>query len=138
MPHNSARSAETEPMVTDTETAAATEADPNPSWIRRAWDVVDERMGISALAYPVPEHANRFAWTLGGITAISFFLLIVTGIILAQFYAPIPEVANQFNPVDRTGCVGWQSDPRHPLLGVSGDVRGPRTAHGSRLPHWLL
>jgi len=95
MPHNSARSADTETMVTDAETAVASEALPNPSWIRRAWDVVDERMGISALAYPVPEHANRFAWTLGGITAISFVLLIVTGIILAQFYAPIPEVANQ-------------------------------------------
>ncbi len=65
------------------------------SWIRKAWDVIDERLGISALAYPVPEHANRIAWTLGGITAVSFVLLIVTGIVLAQFYAPVPEIANQ-------------------------------------------
>jgi ubiquinol-cytochrome c reductase cytochrome b subunit len=47
------------------------------------------------LAYPVPEHANRFAWTLGGITAISFFLLIGSGILLVQFYSPMPETANQ-------------------------------------------
>ncbi len=67
----------------------------SPTWIRKAWGAIDERLGISALSYPVPEHANRFAWTLGGITVISFVLLIVTGIVLAQFYAPSPEVANQ-------------------------------------------
>lgn len=72
-----------------------TAAPTSGGWLRRAWDVIDERMGISALAYPVPEHANRFSWTLGGITAVSFVVLIGTGIILAQFYAPIPEVANQ-------------------------------------------
>ncbi|MHB1235639.1 MAG: cytochrome b [Microbacteriaceae bacterium] len=65
------------------------------TWVRKAWDAIDERMGISALAYPVPEHANRLAWTLGGITAVSFVVLVVTGIVLAQFYAPVPEVANQ-------------------------------------------
>jgi quinol-cytochrome oxidoreductase complex cytochrome b subunit len=63
-------------------------------WVRRAWAVVDDRMGISALAYSVPVHANRFAWSLGGITAVSFVVLIVTGIILAQFYAPFPRLAN--------------------------------------------
>ncbi|MBX9640489.1 MAG: hypothetical protein K2X97_12380, partial [Mycobacteriaceae bacterium] len=65
------------------------------SRIRRVWDVIDERLGISALAYPVPEHANRFAWTLGGITAVSFVVLIGTGIVLTQFYSPMPENANQ-------------------------------------------
>lgn len=65
------------------------------SWIRKAWDAIDERMGISALAYPVPEHGNRFTWTLGGITAVSFVLLIASGIVLAQFYAPRPALANQ-------------------------------------------
>ncbi|MDJ0323799.1 cytochrome b N-terminal domain-containing protein [Cryobacterium sp. PH31-AA6] len=64
------------------------------SWSRKAWDVIDERMGISALAYPVPEHANRIAWTLGGITVLSFVLLIGSGIILTQFYAPRPALAN--------------------------------------------
>jgi ubiquinol-cytochrome c reductase cytochrome b subunit len=65
------------------------------TWFRKALDAIDERMGISALTYPVPEHANRIAWTLGGITAVSFVVLLVTGILLAQFYAPVPEIANQ-------------------------------------------
>jgi ubiquinol-cytochrome c reductase cytochrome b subunit len=56
---------------------------------------VDERLGIGALAYPVPEHANGLAWSLGGITAVAFAVLVVTGILLVQFYAPTPETANQ-------------------------------------------
>ena len=76
-------------------TVVAIDASAQRSGWRRMWDAIDERLGISALAYPVPEHANRFAWTLGGITAISFVLLIVSGILLAQFYSPMPEDANQ-------------------------------------------
>lgn len=76
----------------DTEAAAPARSG---SWLRRALDVVDDRMGISALAYPVPEHANRLVWTLGGITAASFMVLVVSGILLAQFYSPMPEEANQ-------------------------------------------
>lgn len=63
--------------------------------LRMAVDVIDERMGIRALEYPVPEHANNLAWSLGGITAFAFGLLIVTGILLVQFYSPVPETANQ-------------------------------------------
>jgi quinol-cytochrome oxidoreductase complex cytochrome b subunit len=62
---------------------------------RKALDVIDDRLGITALAYPVPEHANNLAWSLGGVTAATLGLLIVTGIILAQFYSPIPETANE-------------------------------------------
>ncbi|PFG44999.1 ubiquinol-cytochrome c reductase cytochrome b subunit [Georgenia soli] len=62
---------------------------------RRAVDAVDERMGLTALAYEVPEHANNLAWSLGALTAISFLLLLVTGIYIAQWYDPMPEVANQ-------------------------------------------
>ena len=61
----------------------------------RAVDAVDERMGIRALEYPVPEHANNLAWSLGGLTAVSFVILLVTGIYIAQFYTPMPETANQ-------------------------------------------
>ncbi len=62
---------------------------------RKVIDVIDDRLGIKALEYPVPEHANNLAWSLGGVTAASFGLLIVTGIVLAQFYDPVPEAANQ-------------------------------------------
>jgi len=54
---------------------------------------VDERLGISALRYPVPRHANTVAWTLGGLTLASLVILVVTGILLAQFYTPTPEDA---------------------------------------------
>ena len=64
------------------------------SRFRRTIDVIDDRLGIKALEYPVPEHANNLAWSLGGITAFAFVILIATGILLVQFYAPVPESAN--------------------------------------------
>lgn len=76
----------TSPIPTDA-------ASPRSRW-RRLLDAVDERLGIGALAYPVPEHANGLFWSLGGITATAFLLLAVTGILLAQFYSPTPETAN--------------------------------------------
>jgi ubiquinol-cytochrome c reductase cytochrome b subunit len=74
--------------------AVAPEAPRRTGWYRRAWDAVDDRLGISALRYPVPEHANNVAWSLGGIAAAMFVILIVTGIVLVQFYNPTPEGAN--------------------------------------------
>ncbi|MBL0886179.1 cytochrome b [Myceligenerans indicum] len=68
---------------------------PDRSRPRRVLDAVDERLGIDALRYPVPEHANNLAWSLGGLTLVSFLVLLVTGIYLAQFYDPLPESANQ-------------------------------------------
>ena len=62
---------------------------------RRVIDVIDDRLGIKALEYPVEEHANNLAWSLGGVTVAAFGLLIVTGVLLVQFYAPVPEAANQ-------------------------------------------
>jgi quinol-cytochrome oxidoreductase complex cytochrome b subunit len=62
---------------------------------RRTLDVIDERLGIKALEYPVPEHANNLAWSLGGVTAAALGILIVTGVILVQFYSPTPETANE-------------------------------------------
>lgn len=58
--------------------------------VRRAGVVgwIDDRFGISALRYPVPQHANSLAFTLGGIALASFVGLAVTGIYLAQFYDP--------------------------------------------------
>jgi quinol-cytochrome oxidoreductase complex cytochrome b subunit len=64
-------------------------------WFHRTVEAIDERMGIKALTYPVPEHANNLAWSLGGITAVAFVILLVTGIYITQFYTPIPEDANQ-------------------------------------------
>ena len=62
---------------------------------RRTLDVVDDRLGLDGLRYEVPEHANNLAWSLGGLTAVTFLLLIVTGVVLVQFYSPTPDTANQ-------------------------------------------
>ncbi|HEY3547118.1 MAG TPA: hypothetical protein VGK17_13680, partial [Propionicimonas sp.] len=63
--------------------------------VRRALDVLDDRLGISALEYPVPEHANNLAWSLGGVTGAALVILIASGAVLVQFYSPIPEDANE-------------------------------------------
>ena len=65
-----------------------------PTRARMVMNAIDERLGIRALEYPVPEHANKLAWSLGGVTAAAFLILIVTGVILVQFYNPVPEAAN--------------------------------------------
>ncbi|MGW7310984.1 cytochrome b N-terminal domain-containing protein [Streptomyces sp. NPDC054835] len=81
--------------MSDDPTAPAPAASARRGWFHRAVDAVDERMGIKALTYPVPEHANNLAWSLGGITAVAFVILLATGIYITQFFAPIPEDANQ-------------------------------------------
>ncbi|MGW0885467.1 cytochrome b [Streptomyces sp. NPDC002671] len=69
---------------------------PEPAgWTRRFMDAVDERLGIKAIQYPVPSHANTVAYSLGGLTAVSLLLLIATGIVMAQFYNPDPAFANE-------------------------------------------
>lgn len=72
-----------------------TPAHHHTSRTRKAIDVVDQRLGIKALEYPVPEHANNLAWSLGGVTAAAFGILVVSGFLLVQFYNPVPEAANQ-------------------------------------------
>src|SRR5262249_2195673 len=64
-------------------------------WPRRAMHAIDERLGIDAVRYPVPVHANRVAYSLGGLTAFTLAILIATGLILAQFYSPEPTAANE-------------------------------------------
>lgn len=65
-----------------------------PGLGRRILDALDERLGLRALSYPVPEHANKLAYSLGGLSLVSFLLLLGTGIVLAQFYEPTPETAH--------------------------------------------
>lgn len=58
---------------------------------RRLWDWIDERAGLSALAYPVPAHANTIPYVLGGVSFVGFIVLFLTGTWLAQFYNPMPD-----------------------------------------------
>ena len=60
---------------------------------RHIWVAIDERLGLSGLAYPVPAHANGIGYILGGITFFGFLILALTGVWLAQFYHPTPSTA---------------------------------------------
>lgn len=60
----------------------------------RVWRSLDERVGLSDFAYPVPRHANTLAYSLGGITVVTFLVLLASGIVLAQYYTPTPQFAN--------------------------------------------
>ncbi|MBI2763678.1 MAG: cytochrome b N-terminal domain-containing protein [Chloroflexi bacterium] len=62
---------------------------------RRAWEAIDERLGLSGLAYPVPTHANGIGYILGGITFFGFLILAGTGVLLAQSYNPTPAGARE-------------------------------------------
>lgn len=59
----------------------------------KAW--LQERFPLSTFGYEVPPHANSFLFSLGGITLLSVIVLIITGVILAQFYTPDPTMANK-------------------------------------------
>ncbi len=65
----------------------------SPSQRGRLWVWLDDRLGLSALRYRVPVHANTIWYTLGGITFIGIVVLILTGIWLAQYYNPDPAGA---------------------------------------------
>src|SRR3970040_356775 len=73
--------------------AHGTIVQPGP-W-RRAWAALDERLGLSGLAYRVPAHANGIGYILGGITFFGFLILAATGIWLAQYHPPTPATARE-------------------------------------------
>lgn len=58
-----------------------------------AWEWLDDRTGISELNYETPAHAQIIWYMLGGISAVGFLVLVLTGVYLAQFYDPSPENA---------------------------------------------
>ncbi|MBI2758941.1 MAG: cytochrome bc complex cytochrome b subunit [Chloroflexi bacterium] len=54
-----------------------------------------ERTGWKGLTYPVPAHANKIWYLLGGISFVGILILFATGIYMAQFYNPQPNEAQQ-------------------------------------------
>jgi quinol-cytochrome oxidoreductase complex cytochrome b subunit len=58
------------------------------------FQILKERLGFEVLEYEVPEHANSIKYSLGGMTLSSFSLLVLSGLLLAQFYVPDPDRAN--------------------------------------------
>ncbi|MEE9258392.1 MAG: cytochrome b N-terminal domain-containing protein [Nitrospinaceae bacterium] len=59
------------------------------------WETLRERLGLHLLDYEIPDHANSIKYSLGGMTLTSFVILVISGILLAQFFIPDPERANQ-------------------------------------------
>jgi hypothetical protein len=77
-----------------TESPAPPPARGPAGWVQRVGSFLDERTGLSALRYAVPEHANRFWYTLGGSTFVGLLVLVATGMWSAQFYNPDPSGAH--------------------------------------------
>lgn len=68
-------------------------AQPTRQQIFNDWLV--ERTGWKGLTYPVPAHANKIWYLLGGISFVGFLILFATGIYMAQFYNAQPGEAQQ-------------------------------------------
>jgi quinol-cytochrome oxidoreductase complex cytochrome b subunit len=62
---------------------------------RGALGWLDDRLGLSAIRYAVPEHANTLWYTLGGITFVGILVLVATGAWLGQYYNPDPTGARE-------------------------------------------
>lgn len=74
------------------------EAQSRVSWWTRVGDWFDERFDVripleAFLKKPVPKHAIRWYFCLGGITFALFVIQGVTGILLSLYYKPTPEQA---------------------------------------------
>ncbi len=68
------------------------------SWTTRMGDWLDERFDVripleAFLKKPVPKHAIRWYFCLGGITFALFVIQGVTGILLSLYYKPTPDQA---------------------------------------------
>lgn len=67
-----------------------------------------ETLGITGLEYPIPEHANTFWYSLGGVTLTCFVVTLVSGAVLTQFYNPTPSTAHaSVDYIAATPWLGW-------------------------------
>jgi ubiquinol-cytochrome c reductase cytochrome b subunit len=58
-------------------------------------EILKQRLGFELLEYDVPEHANTWKYSLGGMAVSAIGTLFVSGFLLAQFFVPEPNRANQ-------------------------------------------
>ena len=58
------------------------------------WALLRERLGWDALEYRIPPVANRLPYMLGGLTFFGIIILILSGVLLDQFYNPSPAGAH--------------------------------------------
>jgi quinol-cytochrome oxidoreductase complex cytochrome b subunit len=62
---------------------------------RGLWAALDARLALHNFLYEVPAYANTLPYVLGAVTLAGLVILVGSGILLGQFYAPDPGVANQ-------------------------------------------
>jgi len=55
---------------------------------------IRQRLALDGLDYPIAPEANRLTYMLGGLTLFGILLLIVTGVLLDQYYNPNPVAAH--------------------------------------------
>jgi quinol-cytochrome oxidoreductase complex cytochrome b subunit len=126
-------------------TTVEAQPDAGASRWHRMWSAVDERLGLEGLQYPIPEHANKLAYSLGGLTLITFVLMVATGIYLTQYYNPDPTFAHEsVRNIITSGSTGkfirsfhyWGAMAMIVLVGlhllrvfVSGSFKRPREAN---------
>lgn len=60
----------------------------------RVLAAVDARLVLHNFLYEVPAYANTLPYLLGAITLAGLVILVATGVLLGQFYAPDPGAAN--------------------------------------------
>ncbi len=65
-----------------------------PSRGKQLAEAIDARLVLHNFLYEVPAYANMLPYLLGAITLAGLVILIVTGILLGQYYAPDPGAAN--------------------------------------------
>ncbi|MBT3175839.1 MAG: hypothetical protein HOG03_16500 [Desulfobacula sp.] len=61
--------------------------------------------GFSDFDYPVPDHANSFAYLFGGLAGFCFLITFVTGFVMTQFYSPSPVTA--YDSVRYINFIPW-------------------------------
>jgi ubiquinol-cytochrome c reductase cytochrome b subunit len=65
-------------------------------------------LGLDAIDYKVPIHANTFWYSLGGLALIGFVITIVSGVLLTQFYNPSPAITHaSVKYISNTPFLGW-------------------------------
>ncbi len=68
----------------------------------------EERLRLSVLNYAIPKHANTIWYALGGTALISFLLLIVSGMLMTQFYDPsITGAHESIEYINNKAFLGW-------------------------------
>jgi cytochrome b6 len=74
---------------------------------------LDKRFGlkdyiVEAMAKPVHPWARKWYYCLGGLTLVTFLVLVVTGLILLQHYRPTPEgAAESIGHIMNDVWMGW-------------------------------